>query len=61
MHNSSPFACSEVYDPDTLSVLRSVFDDAWASIENNFDFVAREAARLKLAAVIFELAAVGGH
>ena len=53
------FANREVYDSDALRALSTVFENAWASIEYNFDTGSREAARLKLARIIFQLAATG--
>ena len=53
------FANREVYDSDALRALSTVFENAWASIESNFDPGSREAARLKLAKLIFQLAATG--
>jgi hypothetical protein len=59
MHIATPLARREVYDPEVLRSLRTVFDKAWASIEHNFDAGSREAARLKLAAIVFQLVSVG--
>ena len=59
MHSTTPFAYRAVYDPTTLRTLGTVFDNAWASIAYNFDAGSREPARLKLAAIILQLAAVG--
>ena len=56
MHTAS-LGHGAVYDPDTLRTLGIVFDKAWASIAHNFDRGAREAARLRLASIILELAA----
>ena len=61
MHITSSTGRSKVYDPETLSALRTVFDSAWIAIEHNFKPGEREAARLKLGALIFELAAVSAH
>jgi hypothetical protein len=47
-----------VYDPRALRTLCTVFDTAWAAIEHNFDPSSRQGARLRLATVILELAAV---
>ena len=59
MRITMPFGHSEVYDPDGLRALNTVFEYAWASIAHNFDPGSREAARLKLAKIIFQLAAIG--
>ena len=52
---------SGIYDTAALRTLSGVFENAWASIEYNFDPGSREAARLKLAKLIFQLAATGDH
>ena len=59
MNITTPLAHTEVYNTDALRALSAVFDNAWASIEYNFDSDSREAARLKLAKIIFQLAATG--
>ena len=48
MNITTPLAHREVYNTDALRALSTVFENAWASIENNFDIDSREAARLKL-------------
>jgi hypothetical protein len=58
MH-TAPFGHGAVYDPDTLRTLGIVFDNAWASIANNFDRGSREPARLRLASIILKFAAEG--
>jgi hypothetical protein len=58
-HRTTPFAHREVYNADALRALSTVFENAWASIEYNFDPGSRAAARLKLAKIIFQLAATG--
>ena len=48
------------YDPATLKMLGEVFDDAWASVSQNYkSSLAVEAARLKLANIVLSLAADG--
>ena len=59
MRITNPFGHSEVYDTDGLRAINTVFENAWAPIEHNFDPGSREAARLKLAKIIFQLAATG--
>ena len=59
MQITMPFGHREIYDTDGLRALNTVFENAWASIEHNFDPGSREAARLKLAKIIFQLAATG--
>ena len=61
MNITAACAHGEVYDTDALRTLATVFENAWASIEYNFDPGSREAARLKLAKLIFQLAATGDH
>ena len=59
MQITMPFGQREIYDTDGLRALNAVFENAWASIEYNFDPGSREAARLKLAKTNFQLAATG--
>jgi hypothetical protein len=59
MQIATSFFDKEVYDTDALSILSTAFENAWVSIAYNFDSGSREAARLKLARIIFQLAATG--
>jgi len=61
MSIATPLGHTKVYDTAALRTLSRVFENAWASIEYNFDPGSREAARLKLAKLIFQLAATGDH
>jgi hypothetical protein len=56
MHTSAP---SLVFDPATLSVIGTAFDDAWALIADTIEIRGREAARLELAIIVLELAGAG--
>ena len=59
---TTPLGHTAVYDTAALRTLSTVFENAWASIvEYNFNPGSREAARLKLAKLIFQLAATGDH
>ena len=53
---TAPFLHGATYDPETLRILGMVFDNAWASIAANFEAGSEEAARLKLATIILQLA-----
>ena len=57
----APFNRSAVFQPQRLKSLENVFDNAWAAIAENFSDNLREAARVKLATIILELAADGGE
>jgi hypothetical protein len=48
-----------VYDPDTLRTIGTVFENAWASIAENFEAGSKDAGRLKLAKILLEFAAEG--
>jgi hypothetical protein len=48
-----------VYDPDTLRTIGTVFENAWASIADNFEAGSRDPARLRLARIILKFAAEG--
>jgi hypothetical protein len=54
---------SASYGPETLKVLFRAFDNAWNEIGGSFgdNTLAKQAARLKLANVILDLAREGGH
>jgi hypothetical protein len=48
------------YDPPTVKMLGQAFDEAWASVARNYRSpLAIEAARLKLANIVLNLAAEG--
>jgi hypothetical protein len=50
---------SASYDPQTLMRLYSAFDSAWQQVKLHVNADATEAARLKLAEIILDLASKG--
>ena len=49
------------YDPDTLKLLCSAFDEAWEDIAGNYGHMSVEERRTRLALIILELGNNGGR
>jgi hypothetical protein len=49
------------YDPDTLKLLCSAFDEAWEDIAENYGHMSVEERRTRLALIILELGNNGGR